>query len=517
MQMTVRDILDATQGTLVAPAAENVFGCEINVCASALEAQVNDVVWDSRAVVAGSAYAALVGERVDGHRFVAQAIDAGAVLALVTHEVDEAALQAAQKANAAIIAVRDIEAALAAIAGAWRERLNAVVIGLTGSTGKTTTKNLVRDVLAAQKTVVATTGNQNNELGVPKTLLNAQASTEVVVVEMGMRGLGQLESLCAFVKPDWGLITNVGESHIELLGSRDNIARAKRELFDALPDTTGFAFINASDDYAGYLKEQARLGERSITPVFFEGFGKTDALAQQGIIKEEDALVWAKDIVFDAQGCPSFTLCAHNVPVASSPAERVSGKVSCTLQLRGAHNVSNACSAAAVGLVAGLSLEQCAAALAASQPERGRQEVLVCAGEGLLPAGVTVVDDSYNANPDSMRASLAMFSAMAVKGKRIAVLGDMGELGDFASAGHRSVGAFAARTGLALLVCVGTLARDIADEAVQAGMPADAVVHASSLEQALSTVAQSAQPDDAVLVKASHFMEFDQIVKGLVG
>ena len=503
MRMTVGDIQRVTQGI------PQISGEPGDI--------VNDIVWDSRTVAPSSAYLALVGERVDGHRFVAQAIEAGAALAIVTHEIDEAARAVASAAHATVLLVEDAQEALTHIAEAWRGQLSGVVVGLSGSTGKTTTKNLVRDVLAARGSVVATAGNQNNELGVPKTLLNAQADTDAVVVEMGMRGLGQLESLCAFVKPDWGLITNVGESHIELLGSRDNIARAKMELFEALPDNAGIAFVNASDDYAGFLVDGAGLADRGVKTVFYEGFGKGKTAPVLSRCHGLAALVWADDIVFDEAGRPTFDLCASNVPRADGEGETVSGKVTCSLQLRGAHNVSNACAAAAIGLVSGMTLEQCSSALAASAPERGRQEVLQSTGAGILPAGVTVVDDAYNANPDSMRASLSTFSTLAVDGKRIAVLGDMGELGDFAVEAHKKVGAYAASGNLAALVCVGELARNIAQAALDAGMPDDSVFCESGLDEALSRVRALACPGDAVLVKASHFMEFDQIVKGLVG
>ena len=205
------------------------------------------ISWDSREIEAGCLYVALPGERVDGHAYVGAALRAGARAALVTDRPDEAAMLLAREMGAAIIEVPNTAHAITDIAREWRHHLKGRVIGLTGSTGKTTTKNLVRDVVAAAHTVVATKANQNNELGVPRTLLSADPETEVVVVEMGMRGRGQIEELCEFVRPDWGVITNIGESHIELLGSRENIARAKAELLAALP-AAGVAILNADDD-----------------------------------------------------------------------------------------------------------------------------------------------------------------------------------------------------------------------------------------------------------------------------
>lgn len=276
--------------------------------------------------------------------------------------------------------------------------------------GKTTTKNLTRDVCAAYGSVVATKANQNNELGVPRTLLNADPETAVVVVEMGMRGRGQIAELCDFVRPVWGLITNVGESHIELLGSRENIARAKSELFEALPAGVGRAFANLDDDFAAFMAERGRLSERSVA---LSGFAGHPDAALRGALEREsaacDQAVWAEDVSLDAEGRPRFTLCArdaadHDDGALFATVERVP----CALSLTGAHNVDNACAAASVGFALGLDLATIAAALGASVPEPGRQEIIAARG------GFTVINDAYNASPDSMRASLATFAATDV-------------------------------------------------------------------------------------------------------
>ena len=269
---------------------------------------------------------------------------------------------------------------------------------MTGSTGKTSTKNLVRDVLSARFATVATKANQNNELGVPKTVLSAEADTEAVVVEMGMRGQGQIEELCSFVRPHVGLITNVGESHIELLGSRENIARAKAELIEALPDGSGVAVLNAADEFTPFVREVARTDARGIDVLLYDGSGAP----------APDAAVFATDVELDGEGRPRFVLHAGG---ASCP---------CALPVFGLHNVHNACAAAAVGVAFGMSVEEIAAALAEAQAEGGRQEVL------RAPGGWTVVNDAYNANPDSMKAALAYFAALSVEGRRIAVLGGHG-------------------------------------------------------------------------------------------
>ncbi len=461
---------------------------------------VTGITWDSREVAPGDLYVALPGERVDGHDFIDAAYRAGACAALVSREV---------QADYPVLRVADTQQALVDLARYWRGKLQGTVVGLTGSTGKTTTKNLVRDVLAHGASVVATKANQNNELGVPRTLLNAEADTNMVVVEMGMRGQGQIAELCEYAKPDWGLVTNVGESHIELLGSRQNIAHAKAELLSALPDGLGIAFVNAADDYAVELVRHARLAERGVKTVFFEGSDAQENVDELGIFSNNNPFVWASDIELSAEGCPTFTMHARHF--ATIGREQADGDVECTLALRGLHNVSNACSAAAVGLASGMTLAQCCEALAQAQPEQGRQQVLHA------ESGLTVVDDSYNANPDSMRASLSTFSALDVAGKRIAVLGDMLELGDFARECHERVGKMAAAANLDRLVCVGYLSQDMARAACEAGMPDDAVVTCANAAEALDIVRDMVSAGDAVLVKASHSIGLSHVAEGLVG
>ena len=489
MKLTVAEIAEACQG--------NVSVCPGQSDASGIIA--TGMTWDSRTAKPGDLYVALPGERVDGHDFAAAAVKAGAAAVLASREIE---------VEAPVILVDDTARALTALAAYWRGRLRGTVVGLTGSTGKTTTKGLVRDVLAAAGTVVATKANQNNELGVPATLLAADEDTDFVVVEMGMRGTGQIAQLCEIAKPDWGLVTNVGESHIELLGSRENIARAKGELFAALPEG-GVAFANEADEFTKVLCPP-ELYERGVLTVYFEG---GDAWPNVDYLAVFDCpylnpFVYASGIVLDAEGRPSFTMHATQFDDHGKPA--ADGACECLLDLRGVHNVSNACSAAAVGLMAGLTLSECCAVLAKSQPEHGRQRIIH------TQAGVTVVDDAYNANPDSMRASLATFAALDVPGRHIAVLGDMGELGAFAPECHDRVGAIAGQSGLDRLICVGELSEHIALAATDAGMPCASVCHVSTVEAALAELESLVEPGDAVLVKASHFMEFDRIVERLV-
>ena len=457
------------------------------------ESEACGVTWDSRETKPGFVYVALPGERVDGHDFVEGAFRSGAVAALVMHEVSDAAMAAAKETGAAVLQVASTHQAFTDLARGWRNHLQGTVIALTGSMGKTTTKNLVRDVLSTTFKTTATKANQNNELGVPRTLLEADADTEFVVVEMGMRGLGQLEELCSFVKPDVSLITNVGECHMELLGSKENIARAKAEVLEALPSEKGVAVLNAADAYCAQQREWTKLAQRDIKVLLYDGSG----ICASGL-PEQDLTAFATDIQLNEEGCPSFTL---HLP---------DGAHACALALRGTHNVHNACAAAALAWGCGVPAAAIVAGLGASQAESGRQEVV------RAESGITVVNDAYNANPDSMCASLALLCAMKVEGRRFAVLGDMGELGDYTQEGHEKAGSFVAASSVDYLLCVGELSRFIAEAALQGGFPKERVLQMPSREEALAYLKEHMAPGDAVLVKASHSMELDRIAKGLL-
>lgn len=455
------------------------------------------LTWDSREVAADALYVALPGQRVDGHDFVDAAFRAGASLALVMKTPSAQTRALATELGTGILEVPDTAAAITQLADAWRAKLSGHVIGLTGSSGKTTTKNLIRDVLSAQFSVVATKANQNNELGVPKTILSAEVDTDYVVVEMGMRGAGQIQSLCSFVRPDMGLIVNIGESHIELLGGRDNIACAKGELFCELPSHKGVAFLNGASEYADFLCERAQLEVRDVHVVRF-------GLMQAP--QDDRPAVWAEDVHLDEQGRSCFTLCAQGF----SSLMRSATKVPVRLQLRGLHNVSNATAAAAVGLQCGMMLETVAHALQAALPESGRQEML------RARAGYTIINDAYNANPESMRASLLTFSAMEGFGRHIAVLGDMGELGSYAKACHEGIGELVARLKVDYLICIGELSAYIAQAAHDAGMDADKIMQAHAISEVLGALDDMLEPHDIVLVKASHFMGLSRVVEGLI-
>ena len=445
---------------------------------------IRGLAWDSREVTKDGMFLAMPGEKADGNDYVRQAVRAGANIVVATRVPDDQTLAIAGEFDCAVIQVDDPLRAMRELAAAYRDSLSASVVGITGSTGKTTTKDIVASVLSQGMSTVATRANQNNELGVPATVLAANKQTQALIVEMGMRGLGQIEDLCSFVKPHIGLVTNVGVSHIELLGSRENIAKAKGELLAALP-SAGTAIVNGDDP---------------MTPVMLEAASPDPGVRIVRFGLSEGCDVTATDVVFSEEGYPTFEL------VLPDGATR-----HVSLRLPGAHNVSNALSAAAVGYVLDMTPAAIAEGLILAQPTAQRFQTAHAA------CGALIIDDAYNANPDSMRAALSTLQHMDVAGRRIAVLGDMGELGEEAPSFHRSVGVCAARSDLDLLVCVGTLAADIATAAAEAGMPEESVLLYPDKGSAIEFLSPLLDSGDVVLVKASHAMRFDLIVKGLVG
>lgn len=462
-----------------------ITGGDLLVAPLDARAQICGLSWDSRSIEPGWAYVAIVGERVDGNDYAVSAMDSGAAAVLMSRAPREDEVARAKETGAAIVAVRDGEEAVIALARAWRETLGATVVGITGSVGKTTTKGLVRQVLSARYRTHATKGNYNNQLGAPYTVLTTPEDCEMLVVEMGMDHAGEIARICRTARPDMGVITNVGVSHLEYLGTRENIARAKAELIEALPQG-GTAFLQAQGEFTDFIRAHARTEERGIAVTLFGG-------------QDPRADVYATDVELDEESHPRFTLHAKGASVRL------------TLGLRGVHNVDNACAAAAVGLACGMGLDEVASALEGAEAEAGRAQLKRAA------CGALVFDDAYNASPASMKASLEMLAAYRASGKKIAVLGDMGELGQASDAGHYDTGRVAALAGVDLLVCVGELAARIAQGARDGGMAADRVVSVPDASAAVEAVAPALSEGDIVLVKASHFMGLDRVVEGIVG
>jgi len=435
---------------------------------------------DSRTVHTGCAFAALAGESVDGHDFVADAISAGARLILVSRPVDSLtdAITLASRRGSAVLQVADVLSAVQDLATWHRQRLRCAVIGVTGSTGKTSTKDFLTAVLGTSMRVAATAGNRNNELGVPLTLLSAGSEADVLVVEMGMRGLGQIARLCEIARPDFGLVTNVGTSHLELLGTQDAVASAKGELVEAIP-ADGAVFLNGDDAYS------APMAARAVAPVILYGLG-------------DECDLRADNIALDTESRASFDLVTPQ------------GTVRTSLPVPGRHNVYNALAAAAVALRLAVRIDRIAEGLSVASMTPMRMETFTSA------SGVIVVNDAYNANPSSMAAAVDTLAEMQVNGKRVAVLGDMAELGSLSELAHFHIGEQVARQPIDLLITVGARALRIADGAKAKGMPPGAVRACLSADEAVEVLDDALSPGDAVLVKASRVMGLETIVEGIV-
>lgn len=444
------------------------------------DSMVNGLTLDSRAITPGNAFVALLGERVDGHDFVSVALDAGARAVLVTRSVGDLAdaVADAERRGAAIVRVADGLEAIQALALHHRSRLFCPVIGVTGSTGKTTTKDFLVSVLSRRFKVVATAGNQNNDLGVPLTIFNAGADTDVLIVEMAMRGAGEIARLAHIARPTAGLITNVGTSHIELLGSQEAIASAKGELIASV-DATGAVFLNGDDAFS------AAIAESALAPITYYGYC-------------EGCAVTAEGVAVDSMSLPTFDL------IVNENHARV------RLSVPGRHNVYNALAAAAVALHLGMDIREIAAGLEDARAGDMRMQSFQTA------SGITVINDAYNANPTSMRAAVETLAGMTAATKRVAVLGDMAELGSLTELAHFRIGEDVAHTDIDVLVTVGERARHIADGARAAGMDDRAVRPCVTVAEAGEVLDDVVEPGDVVLIKASRVMGLEAVVEGLV-
>ena len=445
---------------------------------------ITSLVADSRAVTSGALFVALQGERADGHDFVARARADGAVAALVSRPVD----------SGLCLVVPDPLAALGALA---RDQVDAGhardlrVLAITGSQGKTSTKDVLAQLLETTGPTVSPVGNLNNELGVPLTVARIEPTTRFLVAEMGARGIGHIAYLCRIAPPDVALVLNVGVAHVGEFGGRPAIAQAKGELVEAVTDS-GVAVLNADDPLVWAMRSRTK-----------------GAVVAVGVDKqpEWDSSVWASDLVSDALGHFGFTLhaCLPHEPYR---------QVHVRLSLSGRHQVANAVAAAAAAMAVGAPLEEMAAALHAAKPRsRWRMELQT------RPDGVLVINDAYNANPDSMRAALetlAELGRVRPGGQTWAVLGDMLELGATSSAEHAAVGALVARYGVSWLLAVGSHAEVVVEAAIDAGLPAERAVMATSKVEATQRVLDGIAPADVVLVKASRGLALETVAEEIL-
>ena len=448
------------------------------------KAGLANVVVDSRLASEGSLFVALPGERTDGHLFVGDAFARGARLALVQRDVDEPvpALCVTKTPDARsrvqlplCLLVDDTLVALQSLAKYWRaQHMGCRVVGITGSVGKTTTKELVAGVLGQHFETVKSEGNYNNEIGLPLTMLRLHHGVEWVVQEMGMYALGEIAHLASIARPEIGVVTNVGPTHMERLGSIEHIAQAKAELVRALPPD-GMAVLNGDDERVRAMAE--------LTPA--------ERTLCYGLERHND--LWADEI--ESYGLEGLNLRVH-----------FKGQtVYMRLPILGRHSVYGVLAASAVGLSVGLEWEQIISGL---RDERARVRLLVVPGV----KGSIILDDTYNASPDSTTAALNLLGEL--DGPKVAVLGDMLELGGYEVEGHRLVGRRAAQV-VDLLVGVGERGRLIADEALAAGMSNLNVRSVASNEEVIDVLHELLPEGAIVLVKGSRGMAMEQIVSAM--
>ena len=433
------------------------------------DSEVSTVATDSRLVERGALFVALPGTRTDGGKFVAEAFDNGASGALVRDGLDVDAGPA--------VWVRSTSDALVRLAADERSRSQATVVGIAGANGKTSTKDMTAAVLATRLRVHASPESFNNEVGLPVTLLGAPADTEAIVAEMGARHVGDVAELCRIARPHVVVVTNVGVAHMEIFGSWDRIVEASAEPVEAIaPD--GVAVLNADDGIvAGYAE---RCPGRVVT------FGLSPG-----------ADVRAEGVKLGSDGLATFDL------VHDGSRARVS------LAVPGEHMVANALAAAAVGLTLGIEAEGCARGLGDATVSRWRMETFT------TPEGVRVLNDAYNANPESMAAALKTARWMAGEGHLIAVLGAMAELGPITAGAHERLGELAARMRVDRLITIGSEARAIASAGVREGVEPENVASYDDAEEALEDVRRAARPGDVVLFKASRMAGLEKVAEAL--
>lgn len=454
MHLTVADILNATAGELLQGTPGEV---------------VRAVSIDSRAIPPGALFVPLPGSRHDGHEFIAAAQRAGAAGALVAHG-HPCSERAGSLPGATLISVADPLQALGDIARCWRATARARIIAITGSNGKTTTKEMLWSILHRHMNILKNPGNWNNLIGLPLTVLQLTEDHDAAILEMGMSGLGEIRRLAQISDPHIGCVTTIGPAHLEQLGTIEGVQAAKAELVASLgPDR--IAVLNGDDPRVAALS-----GLTSARTVFFGGTG----------------FVQAGQVSAPEPGRTSFTLtiAGRSMPV--------------TLSVPGSHHVQNALAAAALAHCLDVPPEEIAGGLTAFRGIPGRMQLLTI-------NGMTIINDAYNANPVSMQASLRTLAALPAK-KKIAVLGDMLELGQDTPRFHHDAGVATGQLGIDLLFVIGEFARHIQDGARAAGIAPARMLRCADIEELAGAVADNAEPGDAILLKGSRKVGLDRLV-----
>lgn len=455
--LTLKNMAQACNGTLVLP--EGMSSEELE------HKETTSVVIDSRKVTKDGMFVAVKGERQDGHSFIPAVAQAGVLGVICEREPEGCEIP--------YILVEDSLTAFRKIAAFYREQLSIPVVGITGSVGKTSTKEFIASVLSQKFKVCKTQKNFNNEIGLPMTVLSIQPEDEAAVLEMGISDFGEMTRLTRIAKPDTCVITNIGTCHLENLGDRDGVLKAKTEIFKSM-NPKGHIVLNGDDDKLATVSEY-----NGVKPVFF------------GLNAERD--VYADQI--ESKGLKGVACRIHLGEDAFDV----------LVPTPGIHMVYNALAAAAVGRIYGLSIEEIKRGIESLETIRGRFKMIET--DKFL-----VVDDCYNANPMSMKASLDVLHDG--EGRRVAILGDMGELGENEIALHEEVGTHAAQCGIDVCICVGALSVHMAEAARKADQEFK-VIYEESRESLLEHLGDLVQEGDTILVKASHFMQFEEVVKAL--
>lgn len=430
-----------------------------------LQREVVSITTDSRKVEEGGMFVPIVGERVDAHKFIPDVMSKGALVTLSERPLEGADYPYIQ-VKSSLQAVKDI-------AEFYLEGLRIPVVGITGSVGKTSTKEVIASVLKEKYNTLKTQGNFNNELGLPLTVFRLRDEHEIAVLEMGISDFGEMTRLAKIAKPDTSVITNIGTCHLENLGDRDGVLKAKTEVF-AYVKENGHIVLNGDDDKLCTVKES-----KGIKPVFFGMSG--------------DHPIYADEIV------------SHGLKGSTCRIHLGEESFEVLVPMPGKHMVYNALAAAAVGKIYGLTLDEIRRGIESLEAVSGRFHMIET--ERFL-----IVDDCYNANPMSMKGSLDVLQDG--EGRRVAILGDMGELGKDEIALHEQVGEHAGKCRIDVCICVGALSKYMADKAKETN-PALEVIYVPDRESLLAGLSGYVKDGDTILVKASHFMKFEEVVKAL--
>lgn len=422
------------------------------------ECEINGVCIDTRKITKGCLFICIKGERFDGHQFAQEALTLGASAVMIHSDID---------VDGCFVKVADTSQALLTLAGYYRSRFTIPLVGLTGSVGKTTTKEFTYLVVSSQYNAIKTLGNLNNEIGLPQMLFQIDRSVEAAVIEMGMNHFGEIHRLTKAAKPTVALITNIGVSHIENLGSREGILKAKLEILDGL-EKGAPVLLNGDND----LLKDVSLDDYKV---YFYGIDNGDFKAEN---------------INEANGKTTFTVCYFGK------------KQDITIPTIGIHNVYNALAAFSVGYVLNIDAEKSAKALEAYIPEGMRQRSVEI-------GGITSIEDCYNASPDSMYAALKTL-ANTKANKKIAVLSDMLELGEYSKEAHKNVGKAVAENKIDYLLCVGEMSKFTAEGAKENGL--NNSFHFDTKEELANKLIDIAQSGDAVVFKASRGMKLEDVI-----